>query len=84
MSNEFKIKIIKESIEQRLQEVALYEINIFNYESAIESDDGSDEDKAKFCAHLANLLHSERAEKAKSETILAALRKQLAVLESGA
>lgn len=80
--SQFKIDIIKKSIEAREQEIALYEINIFNYETAVAGIDAADESMADFRTNLVHLIGTENAEKTKSEIILAALRKQLETLES--
>lgn len=81
MSNDFKYKTIQQNIEQRQNEIALYEINIFNYEAALEAADHDDADTQPFLQQLSVLIGTERAEKKKVELILAALQKQLATLE---
>lgn len=73
-----KTKILKESLEARINEVLGYQINIDNYKLAIiEIDKSGDEDLIPFRELLEGLLKSEIIEQKKAKIMLEVLRKQV-------
>lgn len=80
---QFKRETLQANIEGREQEVALYEINIWNYEHAVENCASSVPTEAldATVASLRQRIEAEKAEMGKAQIILNALRAQLAALE---
>ena len=75
-----KKEIISTEIARRLDQIMLYEINVENYKRAIQKAE-LDSDLSAFCKHLKELLISEGIELKKEQTIVSAMREQLADLE---
>lgn len=72
---DYKQQVILDNITGRENEIALYDINITNYEHAIKAAEG-EAGMEEFVQRLRDLLVSERRERRKAELILNALRSQ--------
>lgn len=75
--NEYKINIINENIKARLEEIAGYEINIFNYQYIY--DHATDEE---FKAHVKDGIEQNTKEMNKTKLVLEALQAQLESLSN--
>ena len=69
------MKTIKQAIKARKEEIELFDVNIFNYEHAIESIEGGGE-YGYFKEELQKRLEAEKHQKGKAEIILSALLAQ--------
>ena len=80
MEQKTKSEIIQNAIEAREQEVLLYQINIDNYELALEEIHSLPElekvDLDSFVAQLEELLKSEKLEQKKAKIMLKVLKQQ--------
>lgn len=74
--NEYKKNVITENIKARLEEIASYEINIFNYEYMLKKVEDSE-----LSASLTEGITSNIREMNKIKLVLEALEAQLASLE---
>jgi len=81
MENQTREQILAASLDARVQEIMLYQINIDNYTSAlevIESLPEQDRDELKvFANQLQSLLASEILEQKKANIMLTVVKKQL-------
>lgn len=75
MINEYKKSMIEANIKARQEEIAGYDVNIFNYEYMLNK--AEDE---QFKASLIEGIESNKREKAKVELVLEALEAQLKTL----
>lgn len=71
----YKQQVIADAIEARENEIVLYDINIANYEHAVEASK-SEPGMEEWVQQLEERLVSERRERRKAELILNALRSQ--------
>lgn len=69
----YKQQVIADNITARENEIAVYDINIANYEHVIEH---ADADMAEFVEGLRQRIADEQRERRKAELILNALRAQ--------
>lgn len=72
----YKQQVIADNITARENEIAVYDINIANYEHVIAAT-GGDSSMAEFAAELRQRIDAERHERRKAELILNALRSQV-------
>lgn len=79
----YKQQVVNDSIASREQEVALYEINIDNYQHAAAAA-SADPSMAEFAQQLKDRIVSEQMEMKKSVLILNALRAQKVDLDNAA
>ena len=74
-------EVLQQALESREAEVAAYQINITNYELAIQHIEQLPEEEqaevAEFKAQLENLLKSERREQRKADIMRAVLAQQI-------
>jgi len=76
MNSEYRLEILKSSLEGRIREVTEYQVNIDNFTLAIEAV-GDDPELAEFRLQLEDLLRSSRLEQRKAQVMLDVIRKQV-------
>lgn len=94
MENETTVKpldraaVLQENIAIRQNEILMYQINIDNYQSMLDTpyeptgDTDLDAEMLAYRDQIAELLKSEKREQAKSKMVLAALQAQLQALQN--
>jgi hypothetical protein len=76
MNSEYRLEILKSSLEGRIREVTEYQVNIDNFTLAIEAV-GDDPELAEFRLQLEDLLRSSRLEQRKAQVMLDVIQKQV-------
>lgn len=72
----YKQQVIADNITARENEIAVYDINIANYEHVIAATEG-DPEMAEFSQQLRERIAGERHERRKAELVLNALKSQV-------
>lgn len=76
MNPDYRLEMLKSSLEGRIREVTEYQVNIDNFRLAIEAI-GDDPELAGFREQLEDLLQSSRLEQRKAQVMLDVIRKQV-------
>lgn len=76
MNPDYRLELLKSSLEGRIREVTEYQVNIDNFRLALEAI-GDDPELAEFRAQLEDLLQSSRLEQRKAQVMLDVIRKQV-------